>query len=69
MLERLKLSHLQYAFAKLTENNQFYVLGIAEGLKHAQGVKTERLNIQTPDGFIRGESVFDKQSSKRKNCP
>lgn len=32
-----RLMHLQCTFPKLTETNQFYVLGLAEGLKQAQG--------------------------------
>ena len=31
-----KLTHLQCTFPKLTEVNQNYVLGLAEGLKRAQ---------------------------------
>lgn len=37
MINQLNLEHLQSAFPKLTEANQHYVLGLAEGLKHAQG--------------------------------
>jgi len=38
-----KLAQLQCTFPKLTEANQHYVLGLAEGLKRAQkgGLKTE----------------------------
>jgi len=36
MKEDLKLKHLQSAFPKLTETNQFYVLGLAEGFKYVQ---------------------------------
>jgi len=32
-----KLEKLQYTFPKLSEMNQYYVLGLAEGLKRAQG--------------------------------
>jgi hypothetical protein len=32
-----KLAQLQCTFPKLTEANQHYVLGLAEGLKRAQG--------------------------------
>jgi hypothetical protein len=31
------LEKLQCSFPKLTEANQQYILGLAEGLKHAQG--------------------------------
>lgn len=31
-----KLEYLQCTFPKLTETNQYYVLGLAEGIKQAQ---------------------------------
>jgi len=34
-----KLEKLQFTFPKLTEANQQYVLGLAEGLKRAQSGK------------------------------
>jgi len=37
MIKQFKLKHLQCAFLKLTEDNMFYILGLVEGLKHAQG--------------------------------
>jgi hypothetical protein len=46
-----KLAQLQCTFPKLTEANQHYVLGLAEGLKQAQNDrgKTElcRMEIKT----------------------
>jgi hypothetical protein len=38
-LHSVKLERLQCAFPKLTEANQYYVLGLAEGLIHAQSAK------------------------------
>ena len=35
-IENIKLEKLQCTFPKLTEVNQHYVLGLAEGLKRAQ---------------------------------
>jgi len=35
-IENIKLEKLQCTFPKLTEANQQYVLGLAEGLKRAQ---------------------------------
>ena len=32
----INIKKLQYSFPKLTEANQQYILGVAEGLKHAQ---------------------------------
>ena len=37
MIEQIKLKHLEITFLKLTETNQFYILGLVEGLKHSQG--------------------------------
>jgi len=37
------VKHLQCTFPKLTETNQFYILGIAEGLKWAQNSKPEEI--------------------------
>jgi len=37
--DSLKLEKLQYNFPKLTEANQLFVLGFAEGLKQAQNCK------------------------------
>jgi hypothetical protein len=42
MQNNTKLEQLHCTFPKLTEVNQQYVLGLAEGLKHAQN-KTEKL--------------------------
>jgi hypothetical protein len=36
MMNHIKLEHLQCSFPKLTEANQQYVLGVAEGLKYTQ---------------------------------
>jgi len=41
MANSTKVDQLKTAFPKLTEANQQYVLGLAEGLKHAQGGKVE----------------------------
>jgi len=47
-----KLEKLQCTFPKLTEANQHYVLGLAEGLKRAQGKtgeqsKAKKVHIKT----------------------
>jgi len=39
MENNIKLAQLQCTFPKLTEANQQYVLGLAEGLKRAQSGK------------------------------
>jgi len=40
-IDNIKLEKLQCTFPKLTEANQQYVLGLAEGLKRAQKGKVE----------------------------
>jgi len=60
VIKQLKLEHLQRNFPKLTETNQCYVLGLAEGLKQAQS----KGNIQLPkipDSSIEAKSVFLNQ--------
>jgi len=37
VMRQSKLEHLQNKFPKLTEFNQFYILGLAEGFRQAQG--------------------------------
>jgi hypothetical protein len=54
VLKRMKtndnIAQLQYTFPKLTEVNQHYVLGFAEGLKRAQnGGATEQPKTVKPD--------------------
>ena len=41
MTNNAKLEQLQCVFPKLSEANQQYVLGVAEGLKHAQSALGE----------------------------
>jgi len=41
MGDTVKLEKLQYTFPKLSEANQSYVLGLAEGLKQAQNGKAK----------------------------
>jgi len=64
MKEQKRLEHLHCTFSRLTENNQSYVLGLAEGLKHSQGKRgvniTNDLNEVLP--------VCRKCSDWRKNC-
>ena len=43
-----KLRQLEYSFPQLTEANQDYVLGIAEGLKHAQHSREEQYKVPQP---------------------
>ncbi|MCL2442873.1 MAG: hypothetical protein FWD13_05335 [Treponema sp.] len=62
MIEQLKLDHIQNTFPKLTETNQYYVLGLIEGLKYAQG--RDKLVLQIPNSFLEV-----KQSSlEQKTC-
>jgi len=47
-----QLEKLRCAFPKLTEANQFYILGLVEGLKQAQGKISGKLLIKTQDSYI-----------------
>ncbi|MCL2802117.1 MAG: hypothetical protein FWD28_10200 [Treponema sp.] len=58
MIKQLKLMRLQCSFPRLTEINQFYVLGLAEGLKHAQGKDGEKAMVKMPDNSIRENRLF-----------
>ncbi|MCL1932063.1 MAG: hypothetical protein FWF55_09625 [Treponema sp.] len=49
-IEAIKLAQLQCTFPKLTEANQHYVLGLAEGLKRAQGGKVGEGTKETRAG-------------------
>jgi len=41
-----KSEKLQCTFVKLSEDNQLYVIGLVEGLKHAQGNTNGKLLIK-----------------------
>ena len=51
-----KLEHLKCAFPKLTEANQQYMLGVAEGLKYAQnnGEKEKQNGMKTGEVSTEG---------------
>ena len=66
MINQLKLEHLQLTFLKLTESNQHYILGFAEGLKFAQ-VK-ENPPLKTPGSSTNSATVFYTRSCGRENC-
>jgi hypothetical protein len=42
IIKETKIAQLQCSFPKLTEANQQYVLGVAEGLKYAQNKQVTR---------------------------
>jgi hypothetical protein len=57
VVNHAKLEHLKCAFPDLTETNQQYVLGIAEGLKYAQnrpGESPEKRALLPQDNGQRG---------------
>jgi len=62
-----KFVHLQCTFPKLTETNQLYVLGLVEGLRHAQG--KVKPTIKMPGETTGAKSVFYSRSLERKNYP
>ena len=57
-LDGIKLEKLQCAFPKLTEANQYYVLGLAEGLIHAQNVKVADKPKETNREFGKNEGLW-----------
>ena len=52
-IDSKKLNQLQSTFPKLTEGNQHYVLGLAEGLKRAQGDKVAK-KVKTGSAATKG---------------
>ena len=58
MAKQLKLMRLQCSFPRLTEINQFYVLGLAEGLKYAQGKDGEKSMVKMPNNSIGENRLF-----------
>jgi hypothetical protein len=57
-LDSVKLKELQCAFPKLTEVNQYYVLGLAEGLIHAQSVKVAGQLKKPKARFAKNEGMW-----------
>jgi len=46
MIEPIKIRHLEDTFLNLTETNQFYIIGLVEGLKYAQGNTNGKLLVK-----------------------
>jgi len=65
-VDNAKLKKLHCTFPNLTEDNQYFILGLAEGLKHAQGMGKSKQMLKTPDGTT---PVFYNRSLERKICP
>ena len=63
MKKFLKLKKLQSTFSKLTESNQFYVLGLAEGLKQSQGGGLKELHQKSDAVFKEGS--YNALTSKK----
>jgi len=57
MWDNVKLEHLRCTFPRLTETNQSYVLGLAEGLKQAQGKARGAVPVprMAGNGYILGK--------------
>jgi len=53
-----KLEKLQCTFPKLNDVNQHYVLGLAEGLKRAQGGKVGEKTKEVKAGFGKHMSEY-----------
>jgi hypothetical protein len=67
MQNNLRLVHLKCSFPRLSETNQFYILGLAEGLKYAQGIG-EKPMVKIPDGATNTKPVFYIRSLEQKTC-
>jgi len=63
MIEQLKLRHLQYAFLKLTEVNQFFILGFIEGLMVTQSKCERKLITKVPNASEAVRPVIFKRSA------
>jgi len=63
MIEQLKLKHLQCAFLKLTEVNQFFILGFIEGLMVTQNKCDRKLIAKVSDASEAVRPVFFKSSA------
>jgi len=65
MTKHLKVKYLQCSFLKLSETNQFYVLGLAEGIKHMQGKEGDKCLVKMLDNSTGVEPVFYNRLLKR----
>jgi hypothetical protein len=63
----IKIGKLQCTFPKLTETNQEFMLGLAEGLKFAQYNSKEKKEVKMPD-VTETKSAFYTRSFERKTC-
>ena len=54
--ETSTLEKLQCAFSNLTEANQFYVLGLIEGLNHAQSKNKDTAAPPKIDAHVSGKT-------------
>jgi len=59
-LSKIKLKKLQNTFPKLTEANQLFVLGFAEGLKQAQNCKPGDQPKEEKAGFCELKEYCDE---------
>jgi len=69
MCDETKLLYLRCFFSELTEVNQQYILGLVDGLVHAQGVSKGKQQVKTPDNYKSVKPAFYKCSIERKTCP
>jgi len=58
MANSTKVDHLKTTFPKLTEANQQYVLGLAEGLKQAQSGKAGEEAKEEKESFGKHSSKY-----------
>ncbi|MCL2808871.1 MAG: hypothetical protein FWD24_02260 [Treponema sp.] len=60
IINQVKIERLQFSFSKLTETNQHYVIGLVEGLKHAQVNRKEKQILKMPDNAKSVTTAFYK---------
>lgn len=69
MTEHIKLGHLQCAFMKLTEASQIYILGLVEGLRHAQGTSNGKSPVKILNNSCDDSSVLFNCSVEKEIYP
>ncbi|MCL2212029.1 MAG: hypothetical protein FWB95_08920 [Treponema sp.] len=59
MIEQVKLKDLENTYLMLTETNQFFILGLVEGLKHAQGNTNSKSLAKKELKNYKNHNIFD----------
>jgi len=64
IINQVKIERLQCTFPKLTETNQYYVIGLVEGLKHAQVNRKEKQMLKMPNRTKGSDSTVGSDNAK-----